>query len=127
MTVALTSAHSTHLRVPALESFVANLLAVVALVRPRPTFEDSRVSRFASRVEEALIDEPLSIAGFGDIYHHRSIRFRSVLPAQPSQLGDLHVVLSAQGFRRSGEYFAFRVENGRTVDVVNFDWVQLVT
>lgn len=93
MTVALTSVPFVHLRVPILESFVANLLVVVALVRPRPTFEDSRISRFASYVEEALVDEPLSVASFGDIYHHRSIRFRSILPAQPSQLSDLHIVL----------------------------------
>ena len=42
--VALLGAPSAHLKVLALESFVADLLVVVALFRSHPTFEDSRVS-----------------------------------------------------------------------------------
>jgi len=37
-------APGAHLRALALESFVTNLLAVVALLWSHPTFEDSRVS-----------------------------------------------------------------------------------
>jgi len=42
--VALLGALGAHLRVLVLESFVADLLAVVALFRSHLTFEDSRVS-----------------------------------------------------------------------------------
>ena len=44
MVVALLGALGAHLRVLVLESFVADLLAVVALFRSHLTFEDSRVS-----------------------------------------------------------------------------------
>ena len=42
--MALLGALGAHLRVLALKSFVADLLAVVALLWSHPTFEDSRVS-----------------------------------------------------------------------------------
>ncbi len=42
--VALLGAPGVHLSVVALESFVADLLAVVALVRLRPTLEHPRIS-----------------------------------------------------------------------------------
>ena len=44
MVVALLGALSAHLRVLALEGFVADLLTVIALFWSHPTFEDSRVS-----------------------------------------------------------------------------------
>src|SRR3954452_23935548 len=56
--VTLLGASGTHLRVLALESFVANLLAVVALLWSHPTFEDSRISGFSSGVEKAVVEEP---------------------------------------------------------------------
>jgi hypothetical protein len=42
--VALLGTPGAHLRTPALEGFVADLLAVVALLWSHPAFEDSRVS-----------------------------------------------------------------------------------
>ena len=44
VTVAFLGAPSAHLSVLALEGFVADLLAVVALLRPHSAFEDSSVS-----------------------------------------------------------------------------------
>ena len=44
MVVALLGVPGVHLRVPVLEGFMADLLAVIALLLSYPMFEDSRIS-----------------------------------------------------------------------------------
>src|SRR3546814_9573395 len=56
-----------------------------------------------------------------------SISLCVVLSTQPNHLGNLDFILLAQSVHRSRKDLAFPVENGSTVDVVNFDWVQLVS
>jgi hypothetical protein len=59
--MALFRAFSAYLRLGALIGFVVgDFLAVVALFRALSAFEDLRVPRFSSGIEESFVDKPHS-------------------------------------------------------------------
>jgi hypothetical protein len=68
--VAIPGASRTFLTILALECLMANLLAVVALIRSRSAFEYAGRARLSSGMEEALCDESPCVITFGQIYHH---------------------------------------------------------
>jgi hypothetical protein len=108
------------------ECLVTKLLAVVALYQGGSPLKDAGIRRLTS-CEVVFLQESPGIAVVGEVYHHGSICLRVVLSAQPGHLGDVNFILLAQGVHRSRKDLAFLVENGSTIDIIHFDWVQLVS
>ena len=79
--VALLRASPVSLRVLALEGLMSDLLAVITLLRPLAPLEHSGVARFASSVEETLVQEPTGVSRFRQVDDHRTVRFHVVLLA----------------------------------------------
>lgn len=68
--MALSGAFCTLLDVLALECFMANLLAIVALRRSWSVFEDTGHARFSPGVKEPVSQEPPCISAFGEVNDH---------------------------------------------------------
>jgi hypothetical protein len=127
MVMAFGGASRAYPIIAAREGLVTKLLAVVALYGAGSPLKGAGVRRLTGCEEVVFLQESPGIAIFGEVYYHGSICFRVVLSTQPGHLGDVNFILLAQGVHRSRKDLAFLVENGSTIDIIHFDWVQLVS